>query len=40
MTRDPKQIKLVKSSVTGRKPQNGLWDSDHAGLFSELKILP
>jgi endonuclease/exonuclease/phosphatase family metal-dependent hydrolase len=40
MTRDPKQIKLVSSSVTGRKPQNGFWDSDHAGLFSELKILP
>jgi endonuclease/exonuclease/phosphatase family metal-dependent hydrolase len=40
MTRDPKQIKLVKSSVTGRKPTNGFWDSDHAGLFSELKILP
>jgi endonuclease/exonuclease/phosphatase family metal-dependent hydrolase len=40
MTRDPKQIKLVKSSVTGRKPANGFWDSDHAGLFSELKILP
>lgn len=40
MTRNPKQIKLVKSSVTGRKPANGFWDSDHAGLFSELKILP
>ena len=40
MTHDPKQIKLVKSSVTGRKPTNGFWDSDHAGLFSELKILP
>lgn len=40
MTSDPKQIKLVKSSVTGRKPTNGFWDSDHAGLFSELKILP
>jgi endonuclease/exonuclease/phosphatase family metal-dependent hydrolase len=40
MTRDPKQIKLVSSSVTGRKPANGFWDSDHAGLFSELKILP
>jgi endonuclease/exonuclease/phosphatase family metal-dependent hydrolase len=40
MTRDPKQIELVKSSVTGRKPANGFWDSDHAGLFSELKILP
>ena len=40
MTRDPSQIKLIKSSVTGRKPTNGFWDSDHAGLFSELKILP
>jgi len=40
MTNDPSQIKLVKSSVTGRKPANGFWDSDHAGLFSELKILP
>ena len=40
MTRDPKQVKLVNSSVTGRSPQNGFWDSDHAGLFSELKILP
>jgi endonuclease/exonuclease/phosphatase family metal-dependent hydrolase len=40
MTRDPKQVKLVNSSVTGRKPQNGFWDSDHAGLFSTLKIYP
>jgi endonuclease/exonuclease/phosphatase family metal-dependent hydrolase len=40
MTRDPKQVKVVNSSVTGRTPQNGFWDSDHAGLFSTLKILP
>jgi len=40
MTRDPSQVKLVKSSVTGRKPQNGFWDSDHAGLFSELRLIP
>jgi endonuclease/exonuclease/phosphatase family metal-dependent hydrolase len=40
MTRDPKQVKLVNSSVTGRSPQNGFWDSDHAGLFSTLKLLP
>lgn len=40
MTRDPRQVKLVTSSVTGRKPQNGFWDSDHAGLYSELKIYP
>ncbi|MBS1886765.1 MAG: endonuclease/exonuclease/phosphatase family protein [Actinobacteria bacterium] len=40
MTRDPKQVKLVNSSVTGRSPQNGFWDSDHAGLFSTLRIYP
>jgi endonuclease/exonuclease/phosphatase family metal-dependent hydrolase len=40
MTRDPKQVKLVNSSVTGRSPQNGFWDSDHASLFSTLKIYP
>jgi endonuclease/exonuclease/phosphatase family metal-dependent hydrolase len=40
MTRDPKQVKLLNSSVTGRSPQNGFWDSDHAGLFSTLKIYP
>jgi endonuclease/exonuclease/phosphatase family metal-dependent hydrolase len=40
MTRDPKTVKLVNSSVTGRSPQNGFWDSDHAGLFSTLKLIP
>jgi endonuclease/exonuclease/phosphatase family metal-dependent hydrolase len=40
MTRDPKQVKLKSSSVTGRKPVNGFWDSDHAGLFSALRFLP
>jgi hypothetical protein len=40
MTRDPKQVKLVNSSATGRSPQNGFWDSDHAGLFSTLKLIP
>jgi endonuclease/exonuclease/phosphatase family metal-dependent hydrolase len=38
MTNAPKQVKLVKSGVTGRKQQNGYWDSDHAGLFSVLDI--
>jgi hypothetical protein len=38
VTRDPKQVKLVNSSVTGRSPRNGFWDSDHAGLFGTLKI--
>jgi endonuclease/exonuclease/phosphatase family metal-dependent hydrolase len=38
MTRDPKEVKLKSSSVTGRQPVNGFWDSDHAGLFSALRI--
>jgi endonuclease/exonuclease/phosphatase family metal-dependent hydrolase len=38
MTNAPKQVKLVRSAVTGRKMQNGYWDSDHAGLFSSLLI--
>jgi endonuclease/exonuclease/phosphatase family metal-dependent hydrolase len=36
MTRDPKVVKLKTSSVSGRTPVNGFWDSDHAGLFSAL----
>lgn len=36
MTRDPKEIKLKSSAVTGRQPLNGFWDSDHAGLYSSL----
>jgi len=39
MTRDPKKVKLIASSVTGRQPVNGFWDSDHAGLFSSLWLL-
>lgn len=39
MTRDPKQVKLISSAVTGRQPVNGFWDSDHAGLYSSLWIL-
>ena len=38
MTSDPEQVKLLASKVTGRKMQNGYWDSDHAGLFSTLDI--
>ncbi|HSS33918.1 MAG TPA: hypothetical protein VLL27_11615 [Solirubrobacterales bacterium] len=38
MTNDPKQVKLLRSVVTGRKMEHGLWDSDHAGLFSELLL--
>jgi endonuclease/exonuclease/phosphatase family metal-dependent hydrolase len=38
MTNSPKLVSLVRSSVTGRKRANGFWDSDHAGLFSFLRI--
>jgi len=38
MTRDPKDVKLKASAVTGRQPVNGFWDSDHAGLFSSLLL--
>lgn len=31
-------VRLLKSEVTGRRMHNGFWDSDHAGLFSELGI--
>lgn len=40
MTNDPKQVKLIESSVTGRTKHHGYWDSDHAGTFSALRLLP
>ena len=38
MTNAPDEVELIDSSVTGRTMQNGYWDSDHAGLFSALRI--
>jgi endonuclease/exonuclease/phosphatase family metal-dependent hydrolase len=38
LTDSPRKVKLVNSSVTGRQPVNGFWDSDHAGLFSTLRV--
>jgi endonuclease/exonuclease/phosphatase family metal-dependent hydrolase len=38
MTNAPSIVRLVSSSVTGRTMVNGFWDSDHAGLVSELHI--
>jgi endonuclease/exonuclease/phosphatase family metal-dependent hydrolase len=38
MTRDPSEITLQSSAVTGLQPANGFWDSDHAGLFSSLRF--
>jgi hypothetical protein len=38
MTNAPRKVKLLTSAVTGRKPVNGFWDSDHNGLFSGLLL--
>lgn len=38
MTRDPEEITLVDSAVSGIQPVNGYWNSDHAGLFSALRF--
>lgn len=38
MTRDPEEVLLRSSAVTGLQPVNGFWDSDHAGLFSALRF--
>jgi endonuclease/exonuclease/phosphatase family metal-dependent hydrolase len=38
MTNAPDTVQLVGSAVTGRTMVNGYWDSDHAGLFSALRI--
>jgi hypothetical protein len=38
MTDSPRAVRLVESSITGRTMQNGYWDSDHAGVFSALRI--
>jgi hypothetical protein len=39
MTNQPrKKVKLVESVVTGLEPVNGFFNSDHAGIFSRLKV--
>ncbi len=38
MTDDPAHIGLFRSTVTGRSPVNGFWDSDHAGIASVLNF--
>lgn len=38
MTDSPGTVRLVESAVIGRTMQNGYWDSDHAGVFSALRI--
>ena len=38
VTDTPKKIRRRSTSVTGRAPVNGFWDSDHAGVFSSLRV--
>jgi endonuclease/exonuclease/phosphatase family metal-dependent hydrolase len=38
MTNSPMEVKLIDSVITGRHPANGFWDSDHAGIFSDLTL--
>jgi endonuclease/exonuclease/phosphatase family metal-dependent hydrolase len=38
MTRDPYNVFLRHSEVTGLEPVNGFWNSDHAGVFSALRL--
>jgi hypothetical protein len=38
MTNMGKKVKLLNSSATGTSPVNGIYDSDHAGVFSTLKL--
>jgi hypothetical protein len=38
LTNRPQEVLLVGSSVTGRRPVNGFWNSDHAGVFSTLSV--
>ena len=38
MTRDPYNVLLRHSEVTGLEPVNGFWNSDHAGVFSALML--
>jgi endonuclease/exonuclease/phosphatase family metal-dependent hydrolase len=38
LTDSPSRVQLVNSAVSGRNPVNGYWDSDHAGVFSKLRV--
>jgi hypothetical protein len=33
-----KKLKLVKATITGKEQVNGIYNSDHAGVVSELKL--
>lgn len=33
-----RKVKMIGSAVTGLSPENGYWNSDHAGVFSKLRM--
>ena len=37
---DSTRVKKLKSSVSGLAPVNGFWNSDHAGVYSQVKVKP
>jgi len=38
LTSDPDKVEKLNSSVTGLAPVNGYWNSDHAGVYSKLRV--
>ena len=38
LTDRPNKVKRLNSSVTGLAPVNGFWNSDHAGVYSLLRV--
>jgi endonuclease/exonuclease/phosphatase family metal-dependent hydrolase len=40
MTDSPSKVRMLHSSVTGLAPVNGYWNSDHAGVYSMLRVNP
>jgi endonuclease/exonuclease/phosphatase family metal-dependent hydrolase len=40
LTDSPARVKKLNSSVSGLAPVNGYWNSDHAGVYSLLRITP
>jgi endonuclease/exonuclease/phosphatase family metal-dependent hydrolase len=40
LTDSPAKVRMLNSSVSGLAPVNGYWNSDHAGVYSLLRINP
>lgn len=38
LTDTPRKVRKISAAVTGLRPANGYWNSDHAGVFSRLRI--